>query len=111
MPLSVVLVGLPALDTALVIVSRLRRGAGVFTGGNDHLTHRLRARLGSARRVAAVLAAAQAALLAAGALLLDLDAPLAAAGSLTLIAAGVAVVVRLESPGWAPAPATGQQSA
>jgi UDP-GlcNAc:undecaprenyl-phosphate GlcNAc-1-phosphate transferase len=102
-PLAVVLIGLPALDTTLVIVSRLRRGAGVFTGGNDHLTHRLWVRLGSARRVAAAVAAGQATVLAVGVALLDLTPPLAAAGSLALIGAGIAVVVRLESPEWSPA--------
>jgi len=30
------LVGIPALDTSLVIVSRLRRGVSVLTGGQDH---------------------------------------------------------------------------
>ena len=33
--------GLVILDTTLVVVSRLRRGAPVFSGGRDHLTHRL----------------------------------------------------------------------
>ncbi len=53
-PIAVVLVGLPALDTALVIVSRRRRGVSVFSGGRDHLTHRLLAKLGTPRRVALV---------------------------------------------------------
>lgn len=101
-PVAVVLVGLPALDTALVIVSRRRRGAPLFLGGRDHLTHRLRARLGSARRVALALAAGQAFLCAAGILLYELGWPLAMTGSLTLILAGVAVVAVLESPEWAP---------
>jgi UDP-GlcNAc:undecaprenyl-phosphate GlcNAc-1-phosphate transferase len=102
-PLAVVLVGLPALDTALVIVSRLRRGVGVFVGGRDHLTHRLGARLGSPRRVALTLAAAQAFLCSAGAVLFQLERPIAMAGSLSLILLGVAVVALLESPEWAPA--------
>ena len=54
--------GLPMLDTALVVVSRRRRGVNVLSGGRDHLTHRLRARLGSVGAVMAVLAAAQGAL-------------------------------------------------
>lgn len=102
-PLAVVLVGLPALDTALVIVSRRRRGVGVFTGGRDHLTHRLRARLGSARRVAMALATGQAFLCGAGAVLFEFAPSIAMAGSLTLIVAGIAVVALLESPEWAPA--------
>lgn len=103
-PLAVVLVGLPALDTALVIVSRRRRGAGVFTGGRDHLTHRLRARLGSARRVAMALATGQAFLCGAGAVLYEFRDSIAMAGSLTLILVGILVVALLESPEWAPAP-------
>ncbi len=111
-PLAVVLVGLPALDTALVIVSRHRRGAGLFTGGRDHLTHRLRTRLGSARRVALALATGQAFVVGAGAILYEFVPSIAMAGSLTLIGAGVVVVALLESPEWAPAPvATGEQSA
>jgi UDP-GlcNAc:undecaprenyl-phosphate GlcNAc-1-phosphate transferase len=105
-PLAVVLVGLPALDTALVIVSRRRRGAGVFTGGRDHLTHRLRARLGSSRRVAMALATGQAFLCGAGAVLFEFEGSIAAAVSITLILAGVVVVALLESPEWAPAATT-----
>jgi UDP-GlcNAc:undecaprenyl-phosphate/decaprenyl-phosphate GlcNAc-1-phosphate transferase len=105
-PLAVLLVGLPALDTALVIVSRRRRGAGVFTGARDHLTHRLRARLGSARRVALALATGQAFVCGAGAVLFDFEASIAMAASLTLILAGAVVVALLESPEWAPAAAT-----
>jgi UDP-GlcNAc:undecaprenyl-phosphate/decaprenyl-phosphate GlcNAc-1-phosphate transferase len=103
-PLAVLLVGLPALDTALVIVSRRRRGAGVFTGGRDHLTHRLRGRLGSARRVAMALATGQAFLCGAGAVLFEFAPSIALAGSLTLILTGAVVVAFLESPDWAPAP-------
>ena len=103
-PLAVVLVGLPALDTALVIVSRKRRGVGICTGGRDHLTHRLRARLGSPRRVAMALATGQAFLCGAGAVLYEFRDSIAMAGALTLILIGVLVVALLESPEWAPAP-------
>jgi UDP-GlcNAc:undecaprenyl-phosphate GlcNAc-1-phosphate transferase len=103
-PLAVVLVGLPALDTALVIVSRKRRGVGICTGGRDHLTHRLRARLGTPRRVAMALATGQAFLCGAGAVLYEFRDSIAMAGSLTLILVGVLVVALLESPEWAPAP-------
>lgn len=105
-PVAVVLVGLPALDTALVVVSRLRRGAGVFVGGRDHLTHRLRAKLGSARRVALVLATSQAVLTAAGAVLVERDKSVAAFAATVLILVGVALVALLESPDWAPAATT-----
>ena len=54
------LVGIPALDTSLVIISRLRRGVSVLTGGQDHLTHRTRQRMRTTRRVALVLSSAQA---------------------------------------------------
>jgi UDP-GlcNAc:undecaprenyl-phosphate/decaprenyl-phosphate GlcNAc-1-phosphate transferase len=105
-PVAVVLVGLPALDTTLVVVSRLRRGAGVFTGGRDHLTHRLRAKLGTARRVAAVLALAQAFFVGIGAVLVGLeDDYLAAFVATLLVMAGIGVVALMESPEWAPAPA------
>lgn len=57
--LGLLLVGLPALDTALVIVSRRRKGISVLTGGRDHLTHRARRRLGTARAVALTLGATQ----------------------------------------------------
>lgn len=37
--------GVAILDTTIVVVSRIRRGVSPFTGGQDHLSHRLR-RLG-----------------------------------------------------------------
>jgi UDP-GlcNAc:undecaprenyl-phosphate GlcNAc-1-phosphate transferase len=54
------LVGIPALDTTLVIISRRRRGVSILTGGQDHLTHRTRLRIRTARNVALVLGSAQA---------------------------------------------------
>ncbi len=48
--------GLVILDTSLVVVSRLRRGAPVLSGSRDHLSHRLLGWTGSARGVAMVLA-------------------------------------------------------
>lgn len=104
-PVAIVLVGLPALDTTLVVISRLRRGAGIFTGGRDHLTHRLRAKLGTPRRVAALLAASQAFFVGIGALLVTVDESVAAFVAMLLIVAGIAVVAFLETPDWAPAPA------
>ncbi len=41
----VIVLGLPIFDTALVFISRRRRGISFFHGGVDHTTHRL-ARLG-----------------------------------------------------------------
>ncbi len=58
--MGLLLVGIPALDTALVTVSRRRRGISILTGGRDHLTHRARSRLRTARAVAVTLGGAQA---------------------------------------------------
>jgi len=41
----IIVLGLPIFDTALVFISRRRRGISFFRGGVDHTTHRL-ARLG-----------------------------------------------------------------
>jgi len=57
---ALLLVGLPLVDTTLVVVSRTRRGISILTGGRDHLTHRTRRRLRNARAVAAALGGAQA---------------------------------------------------
>jgi UDP-GlcNAc:undecaprenyl-phosphate GlcNAc-1-phosphate transferase len=57
---ALLLVAIPALDTSLVIVSRRRRGVSVLTGGRDHLTHRARRFLPSARAVALSLGGVQA---------------------------------------------------
>ena len=61
---AVLLVGLAIFDTTLVIVSRSRRRVRVYSGGRDHMTHRLLPLLRSPRAVAAVLALAQASLCA-----------------------------------------------
>jgi UDP-GlcNAc:undecaprenyl-phosphate/decaprenyl-phosphate GlcNAc-1-phosphate transferase len=80
---ALLLVGIPALDTSLVIVSRRRRGVSVLTGGRDHLTHRARRFLPSARAVALCLGAVQA--------LVSVTAVLASqgGGSLVVISASV----------------------
>jgi UDP-GlcNAc:undecaprenyl-phosphate GlcNAc-1-phosphate transferase len=58
----VVVLGVAVLDTTVVVVSRARRGLSPFTGGQDHLSHRLR-RLGlSVRRSVTTLLLASAAL-------------------------------------------------
>jgi len=57
-----VVLGVAVLDTTMVVVSRLRRGVSPFTGGQDHLSHRLR-RLGlSVRRSVSTLLLASVAL-------------------------------------------------
>lgn len=53
------LVGLVILDTTLVAYSRRRGRRPVFSGGRDHLTHRVIGRLGSTHAVAATLAVTQ----------------------------------------------------
>ncbi|MFP5362080.1 MAG: O-antigen ligase family protein [Thermoleophilia bacterium] len=62
--MGLLLVGVPALDTCLVVVSRRRRGVSILTGGRDHLTHRTRARLRTAHASVAALGAGQALLAA-----------------------------------------------
>jgi UDP-GlcNAc:undecaprenyl-phosphate GlcNAc-1-phosphate transferase len=57
---GLLLVGVPALDTGLVVISRRRRGVSILTGGRDHLTHRTHRRLGTARAVAVALGGVQA---------------------------------------------------
>jgi UDP-GlcNAc:undecaprenyl-phosphate/decaprenyl-phosphate GlcNAc-1-phosphate transferase len=66
---AVLFVGLPALDTALVVISRTRRGTPVLSGARDHLTHRLLGRLHTPRAVALVLGLTQAALCLVGLML------------------------------------------
>src|SRR5436190_11387031 len=94
------LVGLPILDTTLVVLSRRRAGIGILTGGRDHVTHRLLSRLRTPRRVAGALAGIQAALcvvaisgVAGGDLIL-------AVGATACAALGVVAIGILESPGW-----------
>ncbi|MEA2199941.1 MAG: hypothetical protein QOI89_537 [Solirubrobacteraceae bacterium] len=91
---ALLLVGIPALDTTLVIVSRRRRGVSVLSGGRDHLTHRARKLLPSARAVALLLGAIQAALSVVAVLASRGEASfLVISASLYLLAAGGAIVV------------------
>ncbi len=91
------LAGLPILDTTLVVVSRLRRGAQVMSGGRDHLTHRLLALLGTERKVAIVLAVAQGALCALAIGLFQLDQRAVVAAGAAYVAAGAAIIALLET--------------
>jgi UDP-GlcNAc:undecaprenyl-phosphate GlcNAc-1-phosphate transferase len=79
-------VGLPVLDTTMVMVSRARRGIPLFSGGRDHLTHRLLGSLGTPGTVAAALAIGQAVLCALGIALFD-------ASETVVIATGIAYVL------------------
>lgn len=101
------LVGLPILDTALVVFSRRRGGRAILSGGRDHLTHRLRARLGSAGFVAVCLASAQAVLCL---IVLPLSqtgaAPVVVLAAAYVVAGAVAIYMlelRWGAPAWAPA--------
>ncbi len=40
-PVPVLVLGIPIFDTALVFISRMRRGQNFLKGGTDHLSHRL----------------------------------------------------------------------
>lgn len=101
---GIVLAGLPLLDTTLVVVSRTRRGVSVVTAGRDHLTHRLRTRLGTARRVALAVGAAQG-VLAIAVLIADRwgPSPVYTAGVLYAVLV-VMTVAKLETTAWAPRP-------
>lgn len=57
--LACLVVAVPMLDMAAVIISRRRRGVGIFVGGRDHMTHRLLQHIESERCVSAVLFSAQ----------------------------------------------------
>jgi UDP-GlcNAc:undecaprenyl-phosphate GlcNAc-1-phosphate transferase len=59
---SVLLIGIPAFNAALVTVARSLRGVSLLTGGQDSCTHWLRTKVESPRQVALVLTFAQAAL-------------------------------------------------
>jgi len=98
------IVGLPILDTTLVMVSRARRGAPLLSGGQDHLTHRLLSRLGTPRRVALALALAQAALCAIGLGLLGASGAVVIAIGIAYIGLGALAIMVLDlSPSLRPA--------
>jgi UDP-GlcNAc:undecaprenyl-phosphate/decaprenyl-phosphate GlcNAc-1-phosphate transferase len=99
---AAVAVGLPAFDTFMVVLSRRRRGAPVFSGATDHTTHRLLAFLKTPRAVACALAAMQGALcgLAIEVTRLGSDAAIALACFAVLL--GMGMVVAVDGPRWAP---------
>ena len=92
------LVGLPILDTTLVVISRARRGVQILSGGRDHLTHRLRSRLGSPGRVAAALALAQAALCLVAVALAEAGSTAVLASAFAYVMAGAGAIYMLEAP-------------
>ena len=91
------LAGLPILDTTLVVASRLRRGAPVLSGHRDHLTHRLFAMVRSERKVAGILAAAQAGLCGVSIAVFQLDQATVVATAAIYLAAGAAIIALLET--------------
>jgi UDP-GlcNAc:undecaprenyl-phosphate GlcNAc-1-phosphate transferase len=92
------LVGLAVLDTTLVVVSRLRRGVGLFTGGRDHLTHRLLTVVGTPQKVALAIAGAQGALCALGFLLFDSSIVAVFSVASAYVILGAATIAALEWP-------------
>jgi UDP-GlcNAc:undecaprenyl-phosphate GlcNAc-1-phosphate transferase len=90
-------VGLPALDTALVVISRTRRGAAVLSGARDHLTHRLLGRLHTPRAVALTLGLTQAALCLVGLVLFQAAVAAVFAFGAMYFALGCAAILVLES--------------
>ena len=97
------LVSLPMLDTALVIVSRTRRGVTLVTGGRDHLTHRLLLTLGTPRAVAVVLAATQAVLSTLAIVGFEWGAGALVGFAFLAFAAAVAAILVLDMARWRPA--------
>ena len=96
--MGLLLVGVPALDTCLVVVSRRRRGISILTGGRDHLTHRTRARMSTVRASVAALGAGQA-LLAALALVAVQGGPKALVPVVLLYLAAMATVIAVLDTG------------
>ncbi len=87
--LPVLVLGVPLFDTALVTISRLRRGRSPFLGGQDHLSHRLLL-LGLSRREAVLVLYLASGALGVLALFLHLSSPREALG-LTLVLGFLAV--------------------
>jgi UDP-GlcNAc:undecaprenyl-phosphate GlcNAc-1-phosphate transferase len=97
------LAGLPILDTALVSISRKRRGVTLMTGGRDHLTHRLQLVFRTPRAVAGALAAAQGALCAVAIAGDRWGSATLWACALGVVSAGVVAVAVLDRSRWRPA--------
>jgi UDP-GlcNAc:undecaprenyl-phosphate/decaprenyl-phosphate GlcNAc-1-phosphate transferase len=93
------MVGLPILDTTLVVISRRRGRRPILSGGRDHLTHRLRAMTGSIRAVVLSLAAVQAILCLMALAVLQLGAALAVVAAALFAAVGGFTIFVLETPG------------
>jgi UDP-GlcNAc:undecaprenyl-phosphate/decaprenyl-phosphate GlcNAc-1-phosphate transferase len=99
---NVLMVGVPILETILVVVSRLRRGVSPFTPGRDHLSHRLLARYPSPRRIALALASVQAVLSASAVIAGQLGRAEIIAVTIAYGVLAAAVIAFFETPAWAP---------
>jgi hypothetical protein len=91
------------LDTALVSLSRTRRGVTLVTGGRDHLTHRLLLKLYSPRAVAIALAATQGLLCALAIVGYELGMVGLGVIAFAAFAGGVAAIAVLDTSPWRPA--------
>ncbi|MHB1467669.1 MAG: glycosyltransferase family 4 protein, partial [Solirubrobacteraceae bacterium] len=96
---ALLLVGLPALDTTLVIVSRRRRGVAVMSGGKDHITHRARLFMPGARSVALTLGGAQAVVSVIAVLAAEGGSSFVVVAAILYTLAGLAAIAVLEGRG------------
>jgi UDP-GlcNAc:undecaprenyl-phosphate/decaprenyl-phosphate GlcNAc-1-phosphate transferase len=94
------LLAIPVLDTLLVVVSRTRRGVALVTAGRDHLTHRLRMKLGSPRAVAGVLALTQAVISLLAIFAAQIGRTSIIVAATVCLALGAGLVTLLDSPVW-----------
>jgi UDP-GlcNAc:undecaprenyl-phosphate GlcNAc-1-phosphate transferase len=94
------MLGLPILDTTLVVISRRRGRRPLLSGGRDHLTHRLRAMFGgSVKAVVIALASVQGVLCLAAITISQLGAVVVVAGTAVFGMAGAFAIFVLETPG------------
>jgi UDP-GlcNAc:undecaprenyl-phosphate/decaprenyl-phosphate GlcNAc-1-phosphate transferase len=93
-------VGLPILDTLIVVASRARRRVPVYRGARDHLTHRLSANLRSPRQVAIALALTQLSLGVGAIAASEIGAAAVVAFVTVCIVIGAAGVIVLDTPAW-----------
>jgi UDP-GlcNAc:undecaprenyl-phosphate GlcNAc-1-phosphate transferase len=111
---AALILGVVILDTGLVTVSRRMGGRPLLTGGRDHLSHRLRTRFGSARRVALALGGGQ--LFLCGMTVAVTQAQLGGMGGLLMFGSiavtfGGWAIWRLEGAPWFDAPAAAMLAA
>jgi len=93
----VLVLGVPILDTSLVIVSRLRRGKNPFTTpGKDHLSHRL-VKMGYTRREAVLMLYLLSSIFGMIAVFVTrASLPEAIVVALTLLLAGIGIIYYME---------------